>query len=155
MVLHMNTKSNLFRMSRNNRVSGRMNRYTCKETNITNNTRGEERYVNTRRDPRRIGRRSAVGIAPLSLLALGLMMAASTVRADNCYWRFRLDNDWFNPDNWYCVESGHSVPTSDDDVSIFSYSDDDVAIDGDVFTQECLDGAGDIAESFRPGKIIH
>ncbi|TWG87519.1 fibronectin-binding autotransporter adhesin, partial [Luteimonas sp. J16] len=78
----------------------------------------------------RIGRRSAVGIAPLSLLALGLMMAASTVRADVCHWRFRLDNDWFNPDNWYCVESGYSVPTSDDHVSIFSYSDDDVAIDG-------------------------
>ena len=53
MVLHMNTKSNLFRMSRNNRVSERMNRYTGKETNITNNTRGEERYVNARRDPRR------------------------------------------------------------------------------------------------------
>ena len=42
MVLHINNQSNLFRMSRNNRVSGRMNRYTCKETNITNNTRGEE-----------------------------------------------------------------------------------------------------------------
>ena len=53
MVLHINNQSNLFRMSRNNRVSGRMNRYTGKETKITNDTCGEERYVNTRRDPRR------------------------------------------------------------------------------------------------------
>ena len=53
MILHINTQSNLFRMSRNNRVSGRLNRYTCKETKITNETRGEEMYVNTQRDPRR------------------------------------------------------------------------------------------------------
>src|SRR5690606_4384721 len=79
----------------------------------------------------RIGRRSAVGIAPLSLLALGLMMAASTVRADICHWQPSATSagDWFNPDNWYCLESGHSVPTSDDHVSI-DRPDDDVAIDG-------------------------
>ena len=53
MVLHINNQSNLFRMSRNNRVSGRMNRYTGKETKITNDTCGGERYINTRRDPRR------------------------------------------------------------------------------------------------------
>lgn len=53
MVLHINNQSNLFRMSRNNRVSGRMNRYTGKETKITNDMCGEERYINTRRDPRR------------------------------------------------------------------------------------------------------
>lgn len=82
----------------------------------------------------RIGRRSAVGIAPLSLLALGLMMAASTVRADSCHWEpgETPDGDWFNPDNWHCDESGHSrVPTSDDHV-IIDRPDDDVAIDGDA-----------------------
>src|SRR5690606_9474713 len=82
----------------------------------------------------RIGRRSAVGIAPLSLLALGLMMAASTVRADSCHWEPRATSagDWFNPDNWHCDESGHRrVPTSDDHV-IIDRPDDDVAIDGDA-----------------------
>src|SRR5690606_27415201 len=80
----------------------------------------------------RIGRRSAVGIAPLSLLALGLMMAASTVRADYCRWYGNArDGDWFNPSNWYCDESGYSVPTSDDYVYI-SRPDGDVTIDGDA-----------------------
>src|SRR5690606_39348462 len=63
----------------------------------------------------RIGRRSAVGIAPLSLLALGLMMAASTVRAEVCRWfGSAQDGDWFTPPHWYCLESGRSGPTTDE-----------------------------------------
>ena len=91
----------------------------------------------------RIGRRSAVGIAPLSLLALGLMMAASTVRADSCHWWWpwpdaTSDGDWFNPDNWSCLQSvERRVPTSDDHV-IIDRPYEDVAIDGDAAESSSL-----------------
>ena len=53
MSLQRNFRSNLTTISKNSQVSGQFSRYTDKEQNITINMRGEERYINTRRDPRR------------------------------------------------------------------------------------------------------
>ncbi len=52
MSLHMGIQSNQTKKNMNSQVSGRLNRYTDRKPNMTNDTRGEERYIHTQKDPR-------------------------------------------------------------------------------------------------------